>query len=70
MLVLSRMVGERLLIGDEVVVVITQVRGNKVRLGIEAPPEVLVLREELVGREPVVSGQLPMAEGDGHVATT
>ncbi len=47
MLVLSRREGERLKLGDSVVITIVRVSGDKVRLGIEAPPDVLVLREEL-----------------------
>ncbi len=47
MLVLSRREGERLKLGDAVVITIVRVSGDKVRLGIEAPPDVLVLREEL-----------------------
>jgi carbon storage regulator len=47
MLVLSRKSGERVLIGDMIVVTIVEVSGGRVRVGIEAPPQVLVLREEL-----------------------
>lgn len=47
MLVVSRYVGERVHIGDDIVVEITQVRGDKVKIGITAPPNVLVLRSEL-----------------------
>jgi carbon storage regulator len=47
MLVLARKIGERLLIGDDVVVTIVRVRGNVVRLGIEAPKEVRVRRPEV-----------------------
>ena len=47
MLVLSRKSGERVLIGDMIVVTIVEVSGGRVRVGIVAPPQVLVLREEL-----------------------
>ena len=47
MLVLSRRDGERIRLGDSIVVTVVRVSGDKVRLGIEAPPDVLVLREEL-----------------------
>ncbi len=47
MLVLSRKVGERILIGDQVTVTVVRVTGGGVRLGIEAPPEMAVIREEL-----------------------
>ena len=54
MLVLSRKVGERILIGDKIVVTIVRVQQNGVRIGIDAPPEMTVVREELSdGREPV-----------------
>lgn len=47
MLVLSRKVGERIRIGDAVTVTVVRVSGGGVRLGIEAPPELPVIREEL-----------------------
>jgi len=47
MLVLSRRQSERIRLGDNIVVTIVRVSGDKVRLGIEAPPDVLVLRDEL-----------------------
>ena len=47
MLVLSRKLMERIHIGDTVVVTVLEVRGTKVRIGIEAPKEVRVLRSEL-----------------------
>lgn len=48
MLVLSRKVGEKTMIGGNITVEIVRVAGNRVTLGIEAPPEVRVLREELL----------------------
>jgi carbon storage regulator len=47
MLVLSRRETERVRLGDSIVLTIVRVSGDKVRLGIEAPPNVLVLRDEL-----------------------
>jgi len=47
MLVLSRRQNERIRLGDSIVVTVIRVTGDKVRLGIEAPPNVLVLRDEL-----------------------
>ena len=47
MLVLSRKEGERLKLGESVYITVVRVSGDKVRLGIEAPPDMLVLREEL-----------------------
>jgi carbon storage regulator len=47
MLVLSRRETERVRLGDKIVLTIVRVSGDKVRLGIEAPADVLVLRDEL-----------------------
>jgi len=47
MLVLSRKLGEKLVIGGNITVKVIQVRGNTVRLGIEAPKEVSVNRHEV-----------------------
>ena len=47
MLVLSRKETERIRLGDSIIVTVVRVSGDKVRLGIEAPPDVLVLRDEL-----------------------
>lgn len=47
MLVLSRKECERIRLGDSIVITVVRVAGDKVRLGIDAPPEVLVLRDEL-----------------------
>lgn len=49
MLVLSRKVGERILIGDDVWVTVVEVLGNRVRLGIDAPRSKQVLRSEIAG---------------------
>ena len=51
MLVLSRKETERIRLGDSIVLTIVRVSGDKVRLGIEAPPDVVVLREELKPHE-------------------
>lgn len=47
MLVLSRHVNEKILIGDDIEVVIVDIRGDKVRLGIQAPKDVSVHRKEV-----------------------
>jgi len=52
MLVLTRRVNERIVIGDDVTVTVLEVRGDQVRIGIEAPRDVKVFREEVLGREP------------------
>jgi carbon storage regulator len=48
MLVLTRKVGERILIGKDVVIEVTKVRGNHVGIGIQCPLDVEVIREELI----------------------
>jgi carbon storage regulator len=47
MLVLSRKQSQRIRLGDSIVITVVRVRGDKVRLGIEAPRDMLVLRDEL-----------------------
>ena len=59
MLVLSRKPGERILIGDDVAVTIVRIGPNTVRLGIDAPREMNIVREELLGER---------AETNGHHA--
>lgn len=51
MLVLSRRKDEAIVVGDRITVRVVEIRGNQVRLAIEAPKEVRVLRTELVGSE-------------------
>ena len=50
MLVLSRKESQRIRLGDSIVVTIVKISGDKVRVGIEAPADVLVLRDELKPR--------------------
>ena len=50
MLILTRKTGEGLFIGDDIRVTILEIRGKQIRLGIEAPSAVVVLREEIYRR--------------------
>ena len=47
MLVLSRKVGERTMIGEMIVLTVLRVNGRRIRLGFEAPPDIIIRREEL-----------------------
>jgi carbon storage regulator len=53
MLVLSRKESQRIRLGDSIVITIVKISGDKVRVGIDAPSNVLVLRDELETREAV-----------------
>ena len=59
MLILTRRSGERVMIGDEVTIVVVSVNGNHVRLGIEAPRKVSIDREELYERKRAGERPLP-----------
>jgi carbon storage regulator len=62
MLVLSRKEAQRIRVGDSIVVTVVKIAGDKVRVGIEAPSDVLVLRDELEAWD-AAPGAAPRCEG-------
>ena len=50
MLVLSRKVGEKIIVGNDIILTVASIRGDKVRIGIDAPDEVKIVREEIKDR--------------------
>jgi len=65
MLVLSRKKNEAIRIGDQVILKVIEIRGNTVRLGIEAPDDVAIIRSELI---PGMEHDGPHSEGcSGHL---
>jgi carbon storage regulator len=62
MLILTRRVGETLMVGDEVTVTVLGVKGNQVRIGVNAPKDVAVHREEIYQRIQNERGTAPAQE--------
>jgi carbon storage regulator len=68
MLVLSRKKDEKIIIGDNITLMVIEIRGDKVRLGIDAPKEVTVHRQEVyeaIKREQEQHKQLPADTNNG-----
>ena len=66
MLVLSRKVGEEVIIGDNIRVTVVAINGNHVRLGFEAPRDVHIYRQELAESAHAAPRELAAAAGHGR----
>ncbi|TDG14723.1 carbon storage regulator [Seongchinamella unica] len=64
MLILTRRVGESLMVGDDITVTVLGVKGNQVRIGVNAPRDVAVHREEIYERIQEDDKKSASAEGD------
>lgn len=51
MLVLSRRVGEKILVGKDITITVTRIKSSQVRIGVDAPAELAIVREEVALRE-------------------
>jgi len=69
MLVLSRKINESILIGDRIKITVVGLRGNLVRIGIEAPGDVSIMREELLDADAPAVSPRPPAVRDRGVST-
>ncbi len=69
MLVLSRKKNESIVINDDITIVVVEIRGDKVRLGVEAPKEVPVHRREVFDAIRRSEGAAKAKEGDDPAAT-
>jgi carbon storage regulator len=66
MLVLTRKLGENIRIGDTVKITVLEVRSGQVKLGIDAPPEVKVHREEIYARIQEENRRAQQSKSEGH----
>lgn len=72
MLILTRRVGETLMVGDDVTVTVLGVKGNQVRIGVNAPKNVSVHREEIyqrIQKEKVANLEAQLHQTDKHSET-
>ena len=66
MLILTRRVGETIVIGDDIIVTVLGIKGNQVRIGINAPKDVSVHREEIYQRIQQEKASAGTADQAGH----
>jgi carbon storage regulator len=69
MLVLTRRIGERVVIDDQIVIEVLQVKGNRIRLGIQAPSGYSILREELVSQPNKEESREPELPSPDYIAS-
>lgn len=62
MLILSRKLDEQIVIGDGIVITVVSIRGGKVRIGVEAPPNVTIHRQEVLQSQTNKPGTRPSQE--------
>lgn len=70
MLILTRRLGESIMIGDKITITVLGVKGNQVRIGVTAPDDVAVHREEILQRiqqgQPMKAGGQPTHQAKAH----
>ncbi|MDG2389159.1 MAG: carbon storage regulator CsrA [Planctomycetaceae bacterium] len=69
MLVLSRKAGERIQIGNDVTLTVVSVKGNRVRLGIEAPQECRIVRDEILWEHEIIEFELEEEKSEAELMT-